>query len=173
MVLMVRNFLRPLLLIVACLPAVGCGIVGSDGGTGSASELDEICAGVEEFLTGYTTGVILHQCEVQSGRLITQTNYFTEWDSLLQEIAADELPIEAVYEAPAAAISSAIFTAGADPNQFVEFIHSYREPCETVLEFTTADIAAAVDAIRNDLEEWRAAVLAAVANAGYSRLTDC
>ena len=116
--------------------------------------LNRLCDEVTRFMEGYADGIRVTQCEVQNGWFITQTNDIAEWNGFIDDVVSGDLPMTAAFEMPAAAFSAGLVTIGADPRQFDRYIFSVQDSCQTVVEYQTADIAAAVSAFTRDMSEW-------------------
>ena len=132
--------------------------------------LSELCEQVVEFMEGYSTGLRVTQCEVQDNWFIVQTNDVSNWTSHLEGVLTGDISPTAFLEMPAAAYSAALIQVGADPAQFDRYIFSLQDVCQTVIEYRTSDISAAVSAYSRGIEAWFEAAQDAWLNGAVSTL---
>jgi hypothetical protein len=125
----------------------------------SASALPVTCLLAKSVLEDWSTGVVVHQCEEQSGWLVIQVNDFFTWDEFVWAFMDDSASAMAMLDQlPVFTFSAAMAGSGLTGAEYNLYILNFRDSCSTTYELSNSLVSRAVQAYNSGEAAWIAAI---------------
>ena len=137
-----------------------------------ASALPVTCLVAKSILEGWSTGVVVHQCEEQSSWLVIQVNDFFTWDEFVWAFMDDSASAIAMLDQlPVLTFSAAMAGSGLTGSEYDLYILNFRDSCSTTYELSNSLVSRAVQAYNSGEAAYVAAVQDLSAEVAVTRLT--
>ena len=138
----------------------------------SASALPVTCLLAKSVLEGWSTGVVVNQCEEQSGWLVIQVNDFFTWNEFVWAFMDDSASAMAMLDQlPVLTFSWAMAGSGLTGTEYNRYILNFRDSCSTTYELSNSLVSRAVQAYNSGEAAYVAAVQDLSIEVEVTRLT--